>query len=442
MESKKCYIENRIWYIGYTQINFDAIHDDVVLYENRLIEKRSFAFATSDNILYISFKDKLKGLFQNNHYSAVDLEFKFLNNGCVNIILAMVPNEVENFGQRVENLDEEGAEFYEVFTDDILYIMMPLLQYLVNNKIIECHDTSLWGIPSLLSKNGLDFDNLNDFGKDLDQMYGTKTLYYSVLYFQHVLSSDDHDYSFFKDEDSQPYDDISLRLPSKRNSSDRLNIGFAWARKFWNTDSHNIDDVKYFLEVESIYLSKYVILSTSIIFNTELSLVLFRNKHVREDASVDALRLPNALVRTHLASTEMYTQLFFEESKKFYRKIELFEFDDMQKRIKLQEESEETMLLIADSIEMGNDNAKAEWLQFFLVFLSGLTMFSVSQDVVSFTLVGDGSTTPKLNPDRVNFFLGLFIFIIIILVLFVLPKKIFGWNWKKTISNMLKRKKG
>lgn len=92
-------------------------------------------------------------------------------------------------------------------------------------------------------------------------------------------------------------------------------------------------------------------------------------------------------MRTHLACNEMFTQEFSEEAKVFYEKIDALEIKTMHERIRLQKESEETLLQIANSNELSNSQKKAEWFQFFLAVISAMTIFSVLQDISSFILI-------------------------------------------------------
>jgi hypothetical protein len=415
---QKFYIENRIWYVGYTWINFDdqkiseiaALQDlNLTMFEARAFTFNNYAGTNSDDMLYASYTaDKLYGKFQNQDYdpSKTHLEFKFLKNGCVNIILTMEPKERDGFSNVIDKLDQDGGEYFEKYNDDILDLLLLLLQTLVtpkdekNGAIIECNKTSLWGIPSLLSKKPLDLKKLSEFGLDPKNMLGTKTLHWSVLYNQNIVSKDEDDYRRFKDVEGQEFEEIQLRtIPTLDSASNSIKATLGWGKKYWNGGSNELNDVKNFLEVDSVNLSKIVMLATSIYFNTELSLILLKDTDLSNRASVDQLRKPNALIRTHLSYTEMFTQEFSEEAKTFYEKIDQLESKTMQERIRLQKESQETLLELANTTEVGKSQVKAEWFQFFLAVISAMTIFSVLQDITSFVFV---SETPSPEDFRLS----------------------------------------
>lgn len=399
----KYYIGNRVWYVGYTWINFDNDNiETIAKEENSAIssfDKRAFAsnYYTAeegDDILYASCSpEKLVGKFENENYdsSKTLLEFKFLTNGCVNIILTMEPKDPDGFSKLVSNLDKDGAEEFVEFNEQILEILLPLLQKLVDQKIIECNDTSLWGIPSYLSKEPLNLKKLEDFGNDPDKMHGTKTLHWSILYVQHVLSDDEADYHEFTGVKNE----ITLRIRSiEEDSNQTIRATIGNGKLYWNGGSNEYNDVKLFLETEAVLLSKNVIVTTSIIFNTELSLILLKDNELCAKASVDDLRKPNALLRTHLACTEMFIPALSEASLNFYEKYDELEGKMIHNRIHLQKESEETLFQIANSTELTKNAKKAAWFQFFLVVISAMTVFSVLQDISSFVLI-DSSPEPE-----------------------------------------------
>lgn len=394
----KYYIENRVWYVGYTWINFDSknISDFGSEYASEFsaFNKRAFAHNNysgdeGEDLLYVSYTaDRLNEKFQNPHYDASEthLEFKFLTNGCVNIILTMVSIDPDNFAERVKNVDEEGAGYFVASSDDIINLLHDLLQNLVNHKILECNKSSLWGIPSLLSKVPLNLKELKEFGIDPDKMYGRKTLYWSVLYVQHVISNDDKDYQKFTGIKGEIELHAALINP---NCSEILKAAIGNGKFYWHGGFNECDDVKYFLEVEAVLLSKNVIVTTSIDFNTELSLILLKNSALASKASIDDLRKPNALIRTHLACTEMFIPSFSEEALIFYEKYDELEGKMIKERVRLQKESEETLLQIANTTELSKNQTKAEWVEFFLAAISAMTIFSVLQDATSFVLVDE-----------------------------------------------------
>lgn len=281
----KYYIENRIWYLGYTWINFDTDKISTLRHERAStlteFEARSFAFnnyADGTDMIYASFDaSKLEGRFKNPHFNASKtlLEFKFLKNGCVNIILTMQASDNPNFCSHIDKLDQEGGEYFEAYNEDILDLLLPLLQSLVyaeqtkkqkkkknkkTNTLIECNDTSLWGIPSLLSKIPLDLSKISDFAMDAKSMHGTKTLHWSVLYNQHIISNDEADYKSFIGAQSQEFTDISLgTIPTSHKESYAIQTTIGWGKKYWNGTEDELLDIKNFLEVDSVNLSKIVI---------------------------------------------------------------------------------------------------------------------------------------------------------------------------------------
>lgn len=413
----KFYLENRIWYVGYTWLNLEI---DIATINDNLpslgwgkshvsIDYTSHLFNPygSTDLLKVRFSNALlQGHFSNDFYeeSQTALCFKFLKNGCVQIELLFQPKIGASFTERIARLDAEGAKTFDAYNDAILKFLLPLLQLLINTNVLVCSSNSLWGIPNLLSKstNKLDYSRIKDFAIDEKTMHGNKTLFYSVLYIQHVISDEACDYNQF------------LTSNNKRCKEYESPVKFAitWGCKAWHHT--NIEDIQEHLEVEAIHLSKIVIIAASINYNTELSLILLKDNELRDNASVDELRSPIALIRTHVAYTEISTQDFSEDAKQFYEIIEEHESKKMHERIRLQKESEDTLLQIANVSELTNNQTKADWFQFFLATISVLTIFSVMQDVASFVFIKEDDIPPA---EILRTSLITIIFLLVILVI-------------------------
>lgn len=436
----KFYIENRIWYVGYTWINLDSknIKTYAAEHKDKFETFKAGSFGSNNYInesngdselLYLSYSAKhLRGLFKTEHYDSEKtfLEFKFLTNGCVNVILTLIPKDPSNFAERVKHIDAEGAGTTVSFNDDILSLLVPKLQDFVSNGIIECHDLSLWGIPALLSEEKLDLNNIEAFAKEPKTMHGRKTLYWSVLYVQNIISDDPADRANFDGVREELVVNKTLKDSPARESFTCL-IGNG--KMYWEGNENEKEDVLCFLEGESVLLSRTTIMSVSIDYNTELSLILLKDEEMSAKVSVDKLRKPIALLRTHLACSEMFVPNFSEEVLDFYERYNKLESEWIRDRMVQQKEAEETLLQIANITVITKNETHAEWFQFFLVTISALTIFSVIQDAASFVLYDDSSNTISQR----EFLFGIVLVSVTVMIYFNSP-------WKFThFKNLFKK---
>lgn len=424
----KFYIENRIWYIGYSWIDLSVNKDEIsngllnskLISEQSQINIRPFLFNNYEvnDLLVVSYeKQHLKNQFINNYFEINTIEIKFLKNGCAQIESVFIPKKQEFFDERIVNIDLEGSETFDQYNEEIILKLHPILQFLINTNIVKCNENSLWGIHALLSKKPLDLDKIQSFALTSDNMHGDKNLYYSVLYIQHIVSKEEKDYKQFCSTGNIKCE--LLELSCIKESNKKIKTSMAWGRKYWNFDS--ILEIKEFLEVEAIHLSKIVIATVSINFNTELSMVLLKDNELKEKASADTLRNQVSLLRVHIACTETLTQDFSEGAEFFYGKMEDFERIKTQEKLRLQKESEEILLQISDTHTINNNQIKSEWFNFFLAVITTLTIFSVIQDVSSFVFVEEKNL--KLEDFRFSIISTISVLLIILLLKFK-PSKI------------------
>lgn len=138
--------------------------------------------------------------------------------------------------------------------------------------------------------------------------------------------------------------------------------------------------------------------------------------------SVDALYDPISLARSHISLTEMFTQDLTEKASQFYKFLNDYEPTKVNERIRLQKNSEETLLQIASAAETKSSTIKSNILQKFLAFISMLTIFSVIQDISSFILVEQKELI--IETFRLS------LLIIVFSVQFYFKRSHFNVNWR------------
>jgi hypothetical protein len=446
----KYYIENHIWYIGYIWIDLESkmlkeLSDEYGT-NCEVMDARSYRYnnyaGDDQEIIYISYSPKhLQDRFKADLFdpNQTRLELKFMTNGCVNIVLTFVPKEPDTFSEFVKDMDAKGAETISSFRSDMLSFILDLLQKFIDRKIIECSETSLWGIPKLLSKEKtnnetlprriiallskektnkekINFGAIDKYATGSDDMHGRTDRRWSALYDQSIISDDPKDLESFLDVRKE----VTLRKTLKDSSSkDQIKCHFGNGKTFWEGGDNECDDIHCFLEAEAVLLSYVTIMSVSITFNTELSLILLKDKERCAKASVDDLRQPIVLLRTHLACTEMFIPSFSENLLKYYEIYEELESKWLKNRMIQQKEAEETLMQIANAAEVSKEETKAELLQFFLAAISAMTIFSVIQDVSTFILVDD---SPDSEAPRWSLF-SIILSLVLIVVFMNRPSK-------------------
>ncbi|MFW0742807.1 hypothetical protein ACN09N_05275 [Aliarcobacter butzleri] len=204
-------------------------------------------------------------------------------------------------------------------------------------------------------------------------------------------------------------------------------LNFDWGIRYWeknNSEYSNTENDKFdFLDTEILFLSRQVLVNSQIMISTDISKdILFKEKYTN-DIDIEDLELFICSYRTFHQINDLMLMDFNEETKLI--NSALFKYDDFKELEKSKNNCEESILKILRNYETKKNKTINGFVQFILIIISSLTLYSVTHDIVQFTEL-------KVPNTEITFSIGefcesvnankliLFIYLTMVIILFIL----------------------
>lgn len=371
------YIENRSWLSGcqFNENTIELIKDSNYL--NSITEKLPFlnkenVIFRNDPILIYSHlnafeieikKESLKALYdsviyyykkddddpealekiQSLHIDFLDYKILIFDNGFINITSKFLYDDLND----LEKIDYVGSGVI-LINESICEMIVPLIDVLIENKIISKNEFYYFGVPNSVT---------NEIHKCS-----------SYLVTQHFLTDDD---SIFKNLTKDISQERHFIYDKKYVAVAKGNYLLIWNYK--NSDFGDLD----FLSVDFISNCETVLYSVS----TNSSRKLLRLHNMKNVSNAKETRLIiNFLNETLLSLYYLYYYMNLDDRNYIKIMSELIDRDSLYKLFK---DTENTLKYSAESIEVEKNQKSALSMQIILGIFTGITLFSVLNDVFS-----------------------------------------------------------
>ncbi len=277
-------------------------------------------------------KDKLNQTKDNNEIQCKGITYNFLNNGCVSIVIYFE----ENSKQFKDDYEEIAGKRFD-FINKLLLIR---INDIINEDLkqsLNLGKFTLCGIPTKIITNSKDL-----FITD------------SMVYSQHFI--------IYEENKKVEYEPIEI----------------SWGYRKWKKNKRN----KFgFLDSEFLFLSRQVLVNSQILVSTEISKQILLDKESTY-IEIEDLELLICSYKTFHQINDLMLMDFDENARDLNNRF--FKDDDFKELVDSKNNSEETVIKILKSLETKRNKILNGFVQFILIIISSLTLYSVTHDLTQF----------------------------------------------------------
>lgn len=349
------YVEHKIWFLGHT------------FSEEGLKKSKNYSFnmysESGEKVIFneteSSIFNQLNGIYSDCGLICEKINYNFLNNGCISILVEYSVTDKENIF--LHNYDTlSGKKF--MLISSILFDRLELLIEKDLSKDLILNNYMRWGVPNLLIKKENDRNNYNELNMN------------SVLYTQSFI---------FDESEKEIFEEEINNLLKNKITSDSYDLYIDWGKRFFNIKKDkDISDTFQFFDSEIVYLSKKVMTISQLNIFTHLSQKILYDENIRNSISVEDLELLVSSYRTLFQLNELISQDFDEFTNKF-NKI-CFSTENFKELLDIKINSEITLIQLANYHESKRNEKSNNRMNTILLVITLLTIYSVVNDVFSF----------------------------------------------------------
>lgn len=291
-----------------------------------------------------------------NKIKCKEIIYNFLNNGCVSIVIHFKHNS-----EQFKNDYEEIAGNRFDFINKLLLIRINDIIYKLKN-CLNLGKFTLCGIPTKLIKNSKDL-----FITD------------SMVYSQHFIDKKVK-YDTLKFYWRGYRQNFTIYKENKKVEYEPIEIG--WGYRKWKKNKDNKKNKENeFLDSEFLFLSRQVLVNSQILVSTEISKQILMDKQ-STNIQIEDLELLICSYKTFHQINDLMLMDFDENARDLNNRF--FKDDDFKELVDSKDNSEEAVIKILKSLETKRNKKINGFVQFILIIIGSLTLYSVTHDLVQF----------------------------------------------------------